>query len=555
MKLNMRNILAMARVAALFVGVGTATDGAAHDEMIYPAGVTVNGVVVSGLEHREYADGCAVRYLLPTGVSTVLCERTEWRLPADAKIWYQPECPEYEHPFVTTMVGEIAVGTRINLPITVKLTNGEYCLLTEANVVDYTDSSVEYVGDGRFAIRYYADEKGFVRSGVPHTPWRVTLMAKNLQTLATSDIVRRLCPEPSGEVATACAKFVKSGRCVWQWLPDGSPKYAEQKAWYDRAKALGFEYYLIDGGWRDWRDNDRDQWACLKKWIDYGKSIGVESFVWVHSKEILTEETRRPYLAKVKASGAVGIKIDFMPPASCEMMRWYEETLAETLEFGLMTDYHGAVKPSGREKTWPHEVAREAIRGHEWHITRYKRVLPPEHDCILPFNRLVQGHADYTPMVFEEKELQGYTWARELAQGIVFSAPFLCFGDFPQNYLTNPAVEMIKAMSAVYDETRILPGSEIGECVAVAKRKGKDWFIAVENGAAERKLSVKLDFLAAAGGSLTGFADIPDRPNGYAVDCREVRTSDVIALTVRPYGGYAAWIRVRDGEEQPSTIQ
>ncbi len=95
-------------------------------------------------------------------------------------------------------------------------------------------------------------------------------------------------------------------------------------------------------------------------------------------------------------------------------MKWYEETLADTLEFSLMTDFHGCVKPSGRERTWPHEVAREAIRGHEWHITRYSRVLPPEHDCILPFNRLVQGHADYTPMVFEKKELQGYSWAREL---------------------------------------------------------------------------------------------------------------------------------------------
>ena len=527
-----------------FLGLACAGLSAlAHGEMIHAAGVTVNGTVVSELERREFPDGCAVRYLLPTGVATVSCERTEWRLPVDAKIWYQPECPEYEHPFVATTVGKISIGTRINLPITAKLMNGEYRLLTEANVVDYTDSSVEYTGDGRFAIRYYADEKGFVRSGVPYTPWRVTLVAKDLQALATSDIIRRLCPEPSAEVAVASAKFVRPGRCVWQWLPDGSPKYGEQKEWYDRTKALGFEYYLIDDGWRDWRDGDMDQWACLKKWIDYGKSIGVETFMWVHSKEMLSAVTRRPYLEKVTAAGAVGIKIDFMPSASCEMMRWYEETLAETLEFGLMTDFHGAVKPSGREKTWPHEIAREAIRGHEWHITRYNRVLPPEHDCILPFNRLVQGHADYTPMVFEKKELQGYTWARELAQGIVFSAPFLCFGDYPQNYLGNPAAELIRALPAVYDETRILPGSEIGECVVVAKRKGKDWFVAVENGAVERRLVIKFDFLGSTNGDLVGFADASGRPDGYAIDRRAVKGSDTIELKVRSCGGYAAWIR------------
>lgn len=506
-------------------------------------GIVFDGRALTETERRDFADGYAIRYRLPTGRGLVSHEQTEWRLPVEAKVWYQSESPEYEQSHVETTVGMIPVGTRINLPITAKLPDGTYRLLTEANVVDFTDSTIEYRGNGRFEIRYPADRAGFVHSGVPHTPWRVTLVAKDLQTLATSDIVRRLCPAPSAEVAAKCARFVRPGRCVWQWLPDGSPKYAEQKMWYDRTKALGFEYYLIDDGWRDWRDGDLDQWACLKRWIDYGRSIGVGTFMWVHSKEMLSSATRRPYLEKVKAAGAVGIKIDFMPPASCDMMRWYEETLAETLEFGLMTDFHGAVKPSGREKTWPHEVAREAIRGHEWHITRYNRAVPPEHDCILPFNRLVQGHADYTPMVFEKRELQGYTWAREFAQGIVFSAPFLCFGDYPQNYLDNPAVEMIKSMPAVYDETRVLSGSEIGKCVAVAKRKGKDWFVAVENGAAERRLEIKLDFLGSSTGELVGFADAADRPDGYAIDRRVVGAADLLKLTIRPCGGYAGLIR------------
>ena len=510
-------------------------------------GVVVNGEVVCDVECRTFPDGEAARYRLPDGVATVSCERTEWRLPADAHIWYQPQSSCYEASFKNCRVGEASIGEKMNLPITARLSDGTYRLLTEANVVDYTDSCVEYCGDGRFAIRYYADEKGFARSGVPHTPWRVTLVAKDLQTLATSDIVRRLCPDPSPEVAAKCAAFVKPGKCVWQWLPAGDPKYGEQKEWYDRTKALGFEYYLIDDGWKVWRDGDMDQWACLRKWIDYGKSIGVESFVWVDSKEMRTTEARRAYLKKVKGCGAVGIKIDFVPEPSCSQMKWYEETLADTLEFSLMTDFHGCVKPSGRERTWPHEVAREAIRGHEWHITRYSRVLPPEHDCILPFNRLAQGHADYTPMVFEKKELQGYTWARELAQGVVFSARFLCFGDYPQNYLDNPAVELIKSMPAEYDETRILPGSEIGKCVAVAKRKGRDWFVAVENGTEERQITIKLDFLAVDDCELLGFADAEDKPDGYRIDRRAVERDGKIELTLRPCGGYCARISPTKG--------
>ncbi len=516
------------------------------NDVLMANGIVVDGKVCRETERRDFADGFAVRYLLPDGVCTVSCERTEWVVPENAKIWYQPLCMEYEHPYVSQMVGRIAAGTLMNMPVTLKLSDGSYRLLTEANVVNHSDASLEYCGGGRFAIRYAYDKNGFKRPGGA-SPWRVTLVAKDLQTLATSDIVRRLCPDPSPEVAAKCAAFVKGGRSVWQWLPAGDPKYGEQKEWYDRTKALGFEYYLVDDGWKVWRDGDMDQWACLKKWIDYGKSIGVESFVWVDSKEMRTTEARRAYLKKVKACGAVGIKIDFVPEPSCSQMRWYEETLADTLEFSLMTDFHGCVKPSGRERTWPHEVAREAIRGHEWHITRYNRVLPPEHDCILPFNRLVQGHADYTPMVFEKKELQGFTWARELAQGVVFSAPFLCFGDYPQNYLDNPAAELIKSMPAEYDETRILPGSEIGKCVAVAKRKGRDWFVAVENGAEGRRIAVKLDFLGADNCELLGFADAEDRPDGYRIDRRVVGRDGKIELTLRPCGGYCARISPTKG--------
>ena len=202
------------------------------------------------------------------------------------------------------------------------------------------------------------------------------------------------------------------------------------------------------------QDGDKDQWACLKEVIAYGLSIGVKTAVWVHSNEVPTPETRLPYLRRVKECGAVGIKIDFMPPANHVWTQWYEETSRDCAEVGLFVDYHGAVKPTGRERTWPHELAREAIRGHEWHITRYGRVLPRSHDCILPFCRLVQGRADYTPMVFEQRELIHFTWARELAQGVVFSAPFLCFGDRPGTYLESPMADFVKTIPAVYDETR-----------------------------------------------------------------------------------------------------
>ena len=172
--------------------------------------------------------------------------------------------------------------------------------------------------------------------------------------------------------------------------------------------------------------------------------------------------------------GAVGVKIDFQPEANVRWVNWYEETLRDAAARKLMIDFHGANKPVGLERTWPNEITRESIRGHEYQILRYRRTLPPSHDTILPFTRFVIGPGDYTPTVFNPKELRGYTWPRELAQAIVFTSPFLCYADHPTNYLNNPAVDVMKAIPSTWDETVVLPGSEIGKCAAFARRNRKN---------------------------------------------------------------------------------
>lgn len=111
-----------------------------------------------------------------------------------------------------------------------------------------------------------------------------------------------------------------------------------------------------------------------------------------------------------------------------------------------------------------------------------RRTLPPAHDTILPFTRFVIGPGDFTPTVFNPKELRGYPWASELAQAIVFTSPFLCYADHPTNYLNHPALDMMKTIPSTWDETVVLPGSEIGKCAAFARRRGKQWFIGVING-------------------------------------------------------------------------
>jgi alpha-glucosidase len=202
-----------------------------------------------------------------------------------------------------------------------------------------------------------------------------------------------------------------------------------------------------------------------------------------------------------------------------------------------MLDFHGANKPIGRERTWPNEITRESICGHEYHILRYRRTLPPQHDCILPFTRFVIGPGDYTPTVFNPRELRGYTWARELSQAIVFTSPFLCYADHPTNYLNNPAVDVLKAIPPTWDETVVLPGSDIGKCAAFARRSGKQWFIGVINGAEARTLDFTLDFLGRGKYQMIKLGDAPDRDDAWQREEKAVNRKGQAHLSLRPGGG------------------
>ena len=54
----------------------------------------------------------------------------------------------------------------------------------------------------------------------------------------------------------------------------------------DWTKQLGFEYYLVDEGWRSWKDDGKDNWACLREVCDYAKTQGVKIWLWVNSNEV-----------------------------------------------------------------------------------------------------------------------------------------------------------------------------------------------------------------------------------------------------------------------------
>ncbi len=496
------------------------------------------------LEVRVFNDGAAYRYRVPGADNRkVDGEVSSWVMPRDATIWFQNDLGSYEGLYTQTTIGEIKPGTILAFPTTLKLPNESgYATLTEANLVNYSDMVVKAGADGALKAYFHADPKGWTATGEILSPWRTTIVSSDLNGLVNSDIVHNLCPPPSPEMAGA--DWIRPGRSSWQWWNSGGPKLEEQHQWVDWTKQLGFEYYLVDEGWFGWKPKDgKTSWDEIKEIVDYARTQGVKVVIWVNSKEVFKPEDRQAYFAKAKACGVAGLKIDFPPRGSVNVINWYEDTLRDAAPLHFMIDFHGAVKPTGRDRTWPNEINREGIRGHEYQLARYNRILPPEHDTILPFTRYINGHADYTPTAFNPKELKGYTWPRELAQAVVFTSPFLCYADHPKFYLENPALDVLQAIPSTWDETLVLPGSEIGKVAAFARRKGDRWFIGVINGGDPSHLDFNFKFLGASPYDMVKVEDVPDRDDALKKTKVTVQRTDHLALDIRPEGGFVGWLQ------------
>lgn len=482
-------------------------------------------------------DGVGVRLRLPAKTGRkVQADRSTWMLEGDPTVWAAKLDNSYEAPYHQTMLKQLGTVGNIGFPLTTRV-NGVYVTLTEALIKDYGDLAVKLGDDGALNGYLYADPQGWTTDAEVVQPWRVTIVARNLTDLVNTTLVENLNPPASPELANA--SWIKPGRSSWQWLAAGDPVEKEQHQWIDWTGQLGFDYYLIDEGWEKWPDS----WAAIADSVAYAKTKNVKIWIWVHSRFVRDPQERKDFLKKAVDAGVVGVKIDFPPPASRAVANWYFDTAKDAADAHLMVDFHGANKPSGMGRTWPNVVTREGVRGHEYQITRYRRVPQPDHDVILPFTRYIAGPGDYTPTVFKLSELMGNTWSHEVAQAIVFTSPFLCFGGHPQSYLENPARDVLTAIAPVWDETRVLNGSEPGKVVAEERRSGKQWFIAVMNGADATTLDIPLDFLGAGSWNASQLRDAKDRPDAWDRQDGKLTSKDHIHLDIAPRGGYVGWIR------------
>jgi len=476
------------------------------------------------LEVRCFDEGFAWRYRLPgNGLRRVNGETSSWTLPAGSQVWFGErnndwKLKSYAGEWMSAGIDEMPsiskMGPVQGAPLVIELPSGGYAAISESAVFDYSGMRLRAIGQRRFQADFTEGTNGFQLAGEILTPWRAVILSSGLDGLVNQTVIPNLAPSPDSRLFADTA-WIQPGNCVWRWQLQGVGTPADQRGFADDAARLGYPYQLVDDGWeRDWPNPLAD----LQNLCHYAAGKHVSVFVWKKWAELRDPADGyaqlRTWLDQVKAAGVAGVKVDFFNSEDLAARRGEEAVLRETARRHLMADIHGCPKPTGESRTYPNELSREGVRGLELNFMD-EGPLPPRHNAALPFTRYLVGPGDYTPVTFQPGHLGRTSIAQQLATAVVLTSPLFVLNEIPSNVLKHPVKEVpefLEALPSVWDETRVLPGSKIGDLAVLARRRGGEWFVGAVNGGPARAYPLDLSFLAGLKWDATVIADGADSP-------------------------------------------
>ncbi len=534
---------------------------------------------------RVSDDGVAYRFVTKKG-EEIASETAEFNFPGDPMAWipYVRDGGNFEQQFFNSFENVYAniPLSRWNparmafLPLTVESAAGPRICITEADLLNYPgmylcnrdgDSGLEAVfapfpktivqGGHNMLQGIVTSREPYIYKGDKgeELPWRVVVIADNDAALADNDLVWRLARPSEGDFS-----WVKPGKVAWDWWNDWNIRGVDFKSginndtykyYIDFAAAHGIEYVILDEGWAVNLQADLMQVVPeidLPMLSSYAISKGVRLVLWAgywaFNRDM--EGVCRHY----SEMGIAGWKIDFMNRDDQAMVAFYEKAARTAAKYHQFVDFHGAFKPAGLTRTWPNVLNFEGVNGLEqlkWMGPEYDQVT---YDVTIPFTRLVAGPCDYTQGAMRNAIKANYypcdnepmsqgTRCRQLAEYVIFDAPFTMLCDAPTNYeAEEECTRFIASIPTVWDETISLDGT-IGQFIMMARRSGDRWYLAAMNNWDERDITFEVPFEAPDGSGATLWRDGANaHRNGQDYHREEIKVQDgKVTVHLAPGGG------------------
>lgn len=522
------------------------------------------------LTFRVSDDGVAFRYAVKDSLianKTFVNETTSFQFAENTRAWLQPMSvaqtgwsntnPSYEEHYQM----DIAVGTPSTLgagwafPALFK-TGDNWVLVSEAGINrDWHASRLHHEspnGEYRVAPPQSPEifiapngEKGALlanSSGDLISPWRILVMG-DLPRIMESTLGTDLA-EPAISVPD---EAIKPGHASWSWaiLKDDFTTFDVQKTFIDYAAEMHWDYTLIDADW-----DKKIGYEKLQELVDYAAQKNIGILVWYNSSgdwnktpyspksELLSHEQRKAVFARLKKIGVKGLKIDFFAGDGQSMIAYYTDIMIDAAAEGLLLNFHGATLPRGWQRTYPHLMTVEAIKGFEFTtFSQADQDSVAAHVAMSLFARNVFDPMDFTPMAFGDipniKRVTENSF--ELAESVLMISGIQHFAEIPEGMATAPEYvkQFLQDLPREWDEVKFIDGYP-GKYVVIARRAGDVWYIAGINAEQDNKtLNLDLGFAAHKNAVLITSGDTE-----RSFSQQDIGAATTHTITLRPSAGF-----------------
>jgi alpha-glucosidase len=530
------------------------------------------------IEFRAYDEGVAFRYVLPRQSSldgaTASSEATEFRFTKDFGA-YPIRSTEAHFSETPTPISQCE---SVMVPLTIELGDGAMATLIEAYVSNQAPCILKKKDDRTLRPHF---RKGNLTLATPETlTWRGFILSPNVAGLIERRyIVENLNPpcaiedtswikpgifiDRSGPIETenikknmdfAAEHHIPYVHIDWSWygterkwsdeaiahfkehMPDSTRKKLEGQDWIKNTTgnpmtvASGYVPYLQFMtrfyGSISYIDID------MPEVIRYGKSIGVGLSLYVNGG------TLKPYgdydvdlVWKTLSSwGVPALKPGFVACNSQEDVQWLRNLVATAAKYKLVLNIHDGYIADGMRRTYPNLLTQEGGGGRETNP-------PVTHELMLPFTRHLVGAHDHTPTLYSGQD--GRTKLFELAQLVVYHGARQSVRNvYGSRHQFGPEMEFLEKVPTVWDDVAVLK-AEPGDCVVIARRSGRKWFIGGMNDEDAREVEMPLDFLGEKTTyRVTIFSDVTDSRDAHR-QVIQATPADTLCVNMEPRGGCA----------------
>lgn len=527
---------------------------------------------------RVFNDGAAFRYVFPKQnqwASYIMYdELTTFDLannPDVLTMFLGSYTTSHEGFYSQMKYSDIPAGQLMEMPTLYHYGN-VYMAITEAAIRDYAGM---YLMNEKGSLHgklspLPGQQKVKVKATLPHqSPWRVMMIGEQVGTLISSNILTNL-NEPC---AIKDLSWLKPGKTTFSWwngnvVPDSSflpgNNFQTNQYYIDFAARAGLDFHSIYGyAEQPWYEDENmsfefpSETANVMKPVksldmnaiaEYAASKGIGLHMWVNWKPLFARLEEA--LTQFEKWGVKGMMVDFMDRDDQEMIRIQEEILKKSAEHKIFVQFHGSSKPSGLNRTYPNEFAREGTRNYECY--KWSKDMGADLDIAIPFTRLLAGVTDYHLGGFHAvpKDKFRIQYTNPLVTGtrchmlgmyVVLECYLGMVCDSPMAYEGQPGFEFIQKVPTVWDET-VVPSVSVMEYATVARRHGNDWYVGAINNSKARTVSIKTDFLADGDYLAEVYADAEDtdsNPNHLVKHTVKVNKKSTLELKLANNGGAA----------------